>query len=179
MRDFTRMILAAYPRIPHLIGTMNEVIEQTALRSFYDHAAPCDAAVRLLKKIEKRDALQTLLTVVKKGVESLPKDQKRILSERYFGEGKTYRKDGFAFSKSTYYRRLRRAVQGLESFLAKQGAEECFYGCGLHKTAFFAFLADHLALQRRKKKEGCVAVQRPLQMGDFTLNRPAATGANA
>ena len=176
MKEFTRIMLAAYPRIPHLVGTMSEIISQTALKSFYDRS-DCDiAAERLLRKIEKRDALIFLGEAMRRGVESLPETEKRILSERYFGEAKYFRKEGYAFSKSTYYRRLRRAVGKLERFLAKQGAEQRFYRAGLHKTAFFSFLADHLAMRRRKQSSTCVAARKEVLPALFSQPNFAAQG---
>ncbi|MBQ1269428.1 MAG: hypothetical protein II368_01875 [Clostridia bacterium] len=178
MKEFTRMMLAAYPRIPHLVGTMSEIISQTALKSFYDRADCAATAVRLLRKIEKRDTLVFLGETMRRGVESLPETEKRILSERYFGEAKYFRKEGYAFSKSTYYRRLRRAVRRLERFLENEGAEERFYRTGLHKTAFFSFLADHLAMRRRKKLREETSTAAEVLPALFQTPNYAAQGGN-
>ena len=149
MKNFTRMILYAYPRLPRLIETTDSVIREMALRSFYDRSDGDLVAEKLLVRIQRKNALVRIKQLVESGLNTLSGTEREILAARFSGQENGYRKNAHAFSKTTYYRRLKRGVARLESYLYQHGAENVFRDAELQKTAYFQFLHDHLKEMRR------------------------------
>lgn len=145
MKKFTKMMLSAYPRMPHLLKSMDEVIEESAVRSFYDRSASVKQAERLLYRLNKRDSLARIYSYLDSGLEKLGGAERQVLSDRLTGECRAYSKERYSFSRTTYYRKLRRAIKKMESFLYENDVESIFRGARLDRTAYFRFLEDAIS----------------------------------
>lgn len=142
MKKFTKMMLSAYPRIPHLLKSMDEVIEESAVRSFYDRSASVKQAEKLLFRLNKRDSLARIYGMMERGIGKLSDSERAVLSDRLTGACRAYKKERYAFSRTTYYRKLRRAIKKMEAFLYENDVESIFRGARLDRTAYFRFLED-------------------------------------
>ena len=144
MKKFTKMMLSAYPRMPHLLKSMDEVIEESAVRSFYDRSASYKQAEKLLYRLNKRDCLARIYGFMANGINRLGGEERQVLSDRLTGKCRAYQKERYSFSRTTYYRRLRRAVKKIETFLYENDVESIFRGARLDRTAYFRFLEEAL-----------------------------------
>lgn len=142
MKKFTKMMLSAYPRIPHLLKSMDEVIEESAVRSFYDRSASAKQAEKLLYRLNKRDSLAQIYGMMERAIGQLSDSERVVLSDRLTGACRAYKKERYSFSRTTYYRKLRRAVKKMEVFLYENDVENIFRGARLDRTAYFRFLED-------------------------------------
>ena len=82
MKKFTKMMLSAYPRIPHLLKSMDEVIEESAVRSFYDRSASAKQAEKLLYRLNKRDSLAQIYGMMERAIGQLSDSERVVLSDR-------------------------------------------------------------------------------------------------
>ncbi|MBE7090649.1 MAG: hypothetical protein E7363_01915 [Clostridiales bacterium] len=153
MREFTRLMLSAYPKLPRVIEGVNRVINESALRSFYEQSGAFGLAERLVRKIQLRNALAGLLQDMEGATKSLTKEERAIIKGRYFCIAPIPVKGEYPFSKTTYYRRLKKAVHKVETFLRECESEQKYYAAGLHKTTFFRYLSGHIKDARRKITE--------------------------
>ena len=142
MKKFTKMMLSAYPKIPHLLKSMDEVIEESAVRSFYDRSASAKQAEKLLYRLNKRDSLAQIYGMMERAIGQLSDSERVVLSDRLTGACRAYKKERYSFSRTTYYRKLRRAVKKMEAFLYENDVENIFRGARLDRTAYFRFLED-------------------------------------
>lgn len=147
-------MLSAYPKLPRVIAGVDRVISESALRSFYEQSGAFGQAERMLGKIQIRTALDSLLCDMKGATQSLTEEERIILERRFFSLASTPEKGERQFSKSTYYRRLKRAIQKVENYLLAQNSEQRYYLSGLNETTFFRYLSGHIKEMRRKQKEG-------------------------
>ena len=102
MKKFTKMMLSAYPRIPHLLKSMDEVIEESAVRSFYDRSASAKQAERLLFRLNKRDSLAQIYGMMERAIGQLSDSERAVLSDRLTGACRAYKKERYSFSRTTY-----------------------------------------------------------------------------
>lgn len=152
MKKFTKMMLSAYPRMPHLLKSMDEVIEESAVRSFYDRSAGVKQAEKLLYRLNKRDSLARIYDYLDSGLEKLCGAERQVLSDRLTGKCRAYDKERYSFSRTTYYRKLRKAIRKMEVFLYENDVENIFLGARLDRTAYFRFLEDALNVASEKAK---------------------------
>lgn len=146
-------MLSAYPKLPRVIEGANRVISESALRSFYEQKGALGLAERLLRKIQLRNALAGLLQDMEGATQSLTKEERAIIKGRYFTVTPIPVKGEYPFSKTTYYRRLKKAVHKVESFLQQRESEKKYYAAGLNETTFFRYLSQHIKDTRRKITE--------------------------
>lgn len=161
MKKFTKMMLSAYPRIPHLLRSMDEVIEESAVRSFYDRSASAKQAEKLLYRLNKRDSLAQIYGMMERAIGQLSDSERVVLSDRLTGACRAYKKERYSFSRTTYYRKLRRAVKKMEAFLYENDVESIFRGARLDRTAYFRFLED--AIVDAAANKNAVAAPKPAE----------------
>ncbi len=153
MREFTRLMLSAYPKLPRVIEGVNRVINESATRSFYEQSGAFGLAERLARKIQIRSALSRLLADIEGAMKTLNADERAILTGRFFGTCTAHAQGKYPFSKTTYYRRLKKGIKKVETFLTAQGSEGRYYAANLNEITFFRYLSEHIKENRRKKTE--------------------------
>ena len=154
MREFTRLMLSAYPKLPRVIEGVDRAINESALRSFYEQSGAFGLAERIVRKIQIRNALAELLQDMVGATKALTGEEHAILRDRYFCAVPVFTKGDYPFSKTTYYRRLKKAVSKVERFLLERESEEKYYDAGLNEITFFRYLTEHIKETRRKISEG-------------------------
>ncbi len=152
MREFTRLMLSAYPKLPKLIESIDRMINETALRSFYEQRGALGIADRLVRKLQMRIAVAAVLSEMQGAMQMLTEEERKIVCGRYFGTCPTHAKGEYAFSKTTYYRKLKKAIRKIEGFLSAHQTEEKFCDANLYNITFFRYLSEHIKESRRKEE---------------------------
>ena len=153
MREFTRLMLSAYPKLPRVIEGVDRAINESATRSFYEQSGAFGLAERLARKIQIRAALSNLLSDMEGAMKNLNADERAILTGRFFGTCRAHAQGKYPFSKTTYYRRLKRGIHKVERFLIQQESEGRYLSANLNEITFFRYLSEHIKENRRKKEE--------------------------
>ena len=155
-----KTVLASYGKLNRVIGEMNDLIEEAAVRSFYD-LTPCAVqAERICGMIERRNLLIDLKDKARKALRKLSADDISILAKK-FGRNK----EEMYLSKRAYFRRVNVALARFEKSLKSQGIdEETFKKDYAGRIAFLAakrhaVLSEEAVIASRikKMKPACIS----------------------
>ena len=111
-----KTVLSSYGKLNRLISDMANVIEQAAVKSYYD-AAPCEVlAERICTLIEKKNLICDLKARAKRALKSLSAEDVEVLAAKY---GRSEKE--LYFSKRSYFRKINAALSRFEEALSAQG----------------------------------------------------------
>ena len=148
-----KTVLSSYGNLSRHIGNIEKLIEETALKSFYD-PAPCEIlAERIIGLIEKKNLLIDLKNKAKNALKGMCAEDVNLLADKF---GKS--RGNIYLSKSSYFRKLNAAVAQFGSALSRQGiTEEVFKNEYADKIVFLGvkrklMLDEENCILRRLKK---------------------------
>lgn len=123
LKDYQKIVLYLYPRLPQLMRCAEEVAREKALASAYETATE-RCAEEIIGYIRLRDCLAVLGERAKRMFSALSEEEKFLLEYKFFRRGG---RRAPALSERTYFRRQAKLAAKLRGLFILYGMDEGWF----------------------------------------------------